>query len=63
MFEEDDRKKPPAHQLGGTLEPLSVDELERLKAILAEELRRVEAEIARKRATAAAAEAFFRKGS
>ena len=54
-------KKKVAHDIGQDLALLSVGELgERIK-LLADEIARLEAEMAKKRATQTAADAFFKK--
>jgi len=54
-------KKKVAHEIGQDLALLSVGELgERIK-LLADEIARLEAEMAKKRATQTAADAFFKK--
>ncbi len=58
---DDKPRPPPTHVVGQPLDALSVDELaERIEA-LKEEILRLEAARAKKRAANAAADAFFRK--
>ncbi|HMO30217.1 DUF1192 domain-containing protein [Enterovirga sp.] len=52
--------KPVAHEIGCDLSAVSVDELDERIALLAEEMERLRAEKERKRASRAAADAFFR---
>jgi uncharacterized small protein (DUF1192 family) len=58
--EERPRPKPAAHVIGQDLSALSLDELAERTAMLRDEIARIEAAIARKRASAAAADAVFR---
>ena len=58
--EERPRPKPAAHVIGQDLSTLSLDELAERTAMLRDEIARIEAAIARKRASAAAADAVFR---
>jgi uncharacterized small protein (DUF1192 family) len=58
--EERARPKPPAHAVGQDLSALSLDELAERVVLLKEEIARIEAAIAAKRASAAAANAVFR---
>lgn len=53
-------KKPKGVILGESLAALSSEELEARLALIEEERRRIEAEIAAKRASRQAAEAFFK---
>lgn len=60
-FEEDrPRPKPAAHVIGQDLSTLSLDELAERTVMLREEIARIEAAMAKKRASAAAADAVFR---
>jgi uncharacterized small protein (DUF1192 family) len=60
--EEDDRpKKKLAHEIGQDLALLSVEELNDRVALLNEEIARLEAALARKRASRSAADQFFKK--
>jgi uncharacterized small protein (DUF1192 family) len=54
-------KKKIAHELGQDLTLLSVGELGERIDLLKEEIARLEAEMARKRASQTAADAFFKK--
>jgi uncharacterized small protein (DUF1192 family) len=54
-------KKKIAHEMGQDLALLSVGELAERVELLQEEIARLEAEIARKRASQTAADAFFKK--
>jgi uncharacterized small protein (DUF1192 family) len=54
-------KKKIAHEMGQDLSPLSVAELGERIALLKDEIARLEAEMARKRASQNAADAFFKK--
>jgi uncharacterized small protein (DUF1192 family) len=59
---EDDRpKKKVAHEIGQDLSLLSVGELAERVNLLKDEIGRLEAEMARKRASQTAADAFFKK--
>lgn len=61
MFEDEARKKPVSNfVLGQSLENLSVAELEKLLAALDAEKERVLQDMAAKKASAAAADAFFK---
>lgn len=59
MFDDDldPRTKKPARR---NLEPMSIDELDQYIATMHEEIERVRAEIARKKAHQAAASSFFK---
>jgi uncharacterized small protein (DUF1192 family) len=60
--EEDDRpKKKLAHEIGQDLALLSVEELTDRIALLNEEIARLDAALARKRASRSAADQFFKK--
>jgi uncharacterized small protein (DUF1192 family) len=60
--EEDDRpKKKPVHDIGQDLALLSVEELSERMALLKEEIARLEAAAAKKRASRSAADLFFKK--
>jgi uncharacterized small protein (DUF1192 family) len=54
-------KKKVAHELGQDLALLSVGELAERVGLLKQEIARLEAEIARKRVSQTAADAFFKK--
>ena len=58
--EERPRPKPAAHVIGQDLSALSLDELAERTVMLREEIVRIEATMAKKRASAAAADAVFR---
>lgn len=58
--EERPRPMPAAHVIGQDLSALSLDELAERAALLQGEIARIEATIAAKRASAAAADAIFR---
>ncbi|MCW5713619.1 MAG: DUF1192 domain-containing protein [Bauldia sp.] len=58
--EEPPRKKPAAHTVGDDLSRLSEDELEQRIAILRDEIARIEAVLAAKKASRSAAASFFR---
>ena len=61
-FEDDDRpKKKLVHEIGQELALLSVAELHDRIALLNDEIKRLEADIARKTATRSAADLFFKK--
>jgi len=60
--DEDDRpKKKIAHEIGQDLTLLSATELAERIALLKEEIARLEADMARKRAVKSAADTFFKK--
>lgn len=59
MFEEEAPKPKPGHRLGDNLDALSVGDLQELVAELQEEIRRVEADMERKRGGLSAAESLF----
>lgn len=62
LIDEDDRpKKKLAHEIGQDLTLLSVAELAERIGLLKNEIARLEAETARKRASQTAADAFFKK--
>jgi uncharacterized small protein (DUF1192 family) len=61
-IDEDDRpKKKIAHEIGQDLTLLSVDELAERVALLKDEIARIEANMASKRAQKTAADQFFKK--
>ncbi len=61
-IDEDDRpKKKVAHEIGQDLTLLSVTELAERIGLLKDEIARLEAEMARKRASQTAADAVFKK--
>ena len=57
---EDLPKPKHEHVLGENLEAISLDELNLRVTLLAREIERIEAEIARKQASRSAADAFFK---
>jgi uncharacterized small protein (DUF1192 family) len=60
--EDDDRpKKKITHEIGQDLRLLSAPELSERIAFLKEEIARLEADMARKRAVKSAADSFFKK--
>ena len=59
--DEDRPKKKVAHEIGQDLTLLSVEELGARVALLTDEIRRLEADMAKKRATRAAADQFFKR--
>lgn len=62
LLDDDDRPRPKvAHDIGQDLALLSVQELEARIALLRGEIERLEADIARKRSTRAAADQFFKQ--
>lgn len=61
VFDDDDRpKKKVAHEIGQDLSLLSVDELTARVALLHDEIKRLEADMAQKHAKRAAADLFFK---
>ena len=61
-FDDDDRpKKKIVHDIGQDLSLLSVEELTARVALLKDEIKRLEADMAGKQATRAAADQFFKK--
>jgi len=61
-MDDDDRpKKKVTHEIGQDLALLSVEELGARVAFLQEEIARLEADMAKKRATRAAADQFFKR--
>ena len=61
-IEEDDRpKKKIAHEIGQELALLSVEELNERISLLNDEIARLEAALAKKRASRSAADQFFKK--
>lgn len=61
-FDDDDRpKKKVSHEIGQDLSLLSVDELTARVALLQDEIKRLEADMARKRDKRAAADQFFKR--
>ena len=62
LIDDDDRPRPKVtHEIGQDLALLSVRELEARIALLRGEIERLEADIARKRSTRAAADQFFKR--
>ncbi|MCB1501603.1 MAG: DUF1192 domain-containing protein [Bauldia sp.] len=61
IADEDAPRAPQAHAIGADLSTLSLDELTARIAMLRDEIARVEAAIAAKRESAAAADKFFRR--
>jgi uncharacterized small protein (DUF1192 family) len=62
LIDEDDRPRPKVtHEIGQDLALLSVQELDARIALLRSEIERLEADIARKRSTRAAADQFFKR--
>ncbi len=61
LFDDPPRKPAQPHEIGQDLALLSVDELTRRIALLKAEIARLEADIAAKSSTKAAAEALFRR--
>ncbi len=61
LFDDDDKpKKKITHEIGQDLTLLSVDELNVRIGLLKEEIGRLERDMVNKRATKAAADAFFK---
>ncbi len=61
-FEEDDKpKKKLSHEIGQDLTLLSVEELAARVQLLRDEIGRLEADMAQKRASRSAADQFFKK--
>ncbi|MEZ5812374.1 MAG: DUF1192 domain-containing protein [Rhizobiaceae bacterium] len=60
VFDEEEVKKAPVHEIGQDLSQLSVDELQERIGLLKAEIARLEAEAGSKDASRDAAEAFFR---
>ena len=60
-FDDEPRKKPAVHEIGQDLSLLSVAELTERIGALKGEIARLEAELAAKGTTKAAAEALFRR--
>jgi uncharacterized small protein (DUF1192 family) len=61
MGDDDAPKKKKVHDIGEELATLSLDELAERIALLRREIERIEAAIAAKKASAAAAESFFKR--
>ena len=62
LFDDDDRpKKKVSHDIGQDLSLLSVDELTARIALLQDEIKRLEADMVRKRDKRAAADQFFKR--
>ncbi len=61
IFEEERPKKKLAHEIGEDLSRLSLDELDLRVAVFRAEIERVEAAAAAKRASAMAAQSFFKR--
>ena len=62
IFDEEPKKKAKPHEIGQDLALLSVAELGERIGLLKAEIARLEAELASKGTTKAAAEALFRRG-
>jgi uncharacterized small protein (DUF1192 family) len=61
-FDEDDRpKKKIAHEIGQDLTLLSVEELQERVQLLQDEIKRLEADMSRKRTSRSAADQFFKR--
>lgn len=61
-FDDDDRpKKKVTHEIGQELSLLSVEELAARVQLLQDEIKRLEADMTRKRATRSAADQFFKR--
>jgi uncharacterized small protein (DUF1192 family) len=61
-FDDDDRpKKKVSHEIGQDLSLLSVEELAARVLLLQDEIKRLEADMARKQATRSAADQFFKR--
>ena len=61
-FDDDDRaKKKIAHEIGQDLGLLSVEELQLRVQLMQDEIKRLEADMAQKRAKRAAADQFFKR--
>jgi len=61
-IDDDDRpKKKIAHEIGQDLTLLSVEELQARVRLLHDEISRIEADMAQKRASRSAADQFFKK--
>ena len=60
MFDDDEVKKPKGHEVGMPIDTLSVDELTDRIALLKEEITRLEAAIAARKQTKAAADSIFK---
>ncbi|MGA7972678.1 MAG: DUF1192 domain-containing protein [Pseudolabrys sp.] len=62
IFDDDDQpKRKVSHEIGQDLKILSVEELSARVQLLHDEISRLEADIASKRATRAAADQFFKR--
>lgn len=62
LFDEElPKRKKAVHEVGEELAKLSVDELEERIGILSAEIERLKAEMDRKRASAEAAQSFFKR--
>jgi uncharacterized small protein (DUF1192 family) len=62
VFDDDDRpKKKIAHEIGQDLGLLSVEELQARVQLMQDEIQRLEADMAQKRAKRAAADQFFKR--
>ena len=61
-FDDEDRpKKKIAHEIGQELSLLSVEELQARVQLMQDEIKRLEADMAQKRAKRAAADQFFKR--
>jgi uncharacterized small protein (DUF1192 family) len=59
-MDEEDVKRPTAHEVGMALDKMSVDELQQRIAMLEREIERLRSAIAAKQQSRAAADAFFK---
>ncbi len=59
--DEDRSRKKIAHEIGADLSLVSVEELKERIQLLQDEVARLEADIARKKASKSAADAFFKR--
>ncbi|HEY9010394.1 MAG TPA: DUF1192 domain-containing protein [Devosia sp.] len=60
MFDDDEVKKPKGHEVGMPIDAMSVDELTDRIALLRGEIARLEAAIAARKQTKAAADSIFK---
>lgn len=60
MFEDDEVKKPRAHEVGMPIETMSVDELTDRIGLLRDEIARLEAAIVARKQTKDAADSLFK---
>ena len=62
MWDDDRPRKPATHEIGQTLDTLSLSDLDERIALLRAEIARIEAARAAKEAAQSSADSFFKRG-